>query len=200
MRRRPLLIAAGLIVLALLAAAGWYLGSPLLLDRTVHEEIPFDLPSESEMEDMPASELEAVGTETMATAQAMPDRPMDEEMPAEEEATILSHGQFTGADNFHQGSGRAIVLQLPDGSGLLRLEDFMVTNGPDLHVLLASGDAPDSREDLGEYEDLGELKGNIGNQNYDLPAGLPLDAYQSVVIYCLPFHVIFASAELTSSS
>ena len=55
---------------------------------------------------------------------------------------------------------------------------------------------PADRDELGDYIDLGSLKGNIGNQNYEIPAGTDLSQYQSIVIYCQPFHVVFATATL----
>jgi hypothetical protein len=100
-----------------------------------------------------------------------------------------------GADSFHQGSGQATIYQLPEGGHVLRFEEFDVTNGPDLHVILVKNPSPVSSADVGDdYIDLGSLKGNIGNQNYDIPAGVDLSQYQSVVIYCVPFHVVFATA------
>jgi hypothetical protein len=66
-----------------------------------------------------------------------------------------------------------------------------------LHVILTKHPAPASRSDVGEdYIDLGSLKGNQGNQNYEIPVGTDLSQYQSVVIYCVPFHVVFATATL----
>lgn len=189
---RSLVVSLAILVLGALA---WYLGSPLLLNRTVEEQLPFEVPSQAEMEAMPYSELEVLAEEVMETAAAMPDKPMEEDMP-EQELAIVKSGEIAGADQFHQGSGTATIFELPDGSQILRLEDFMVTNGPDLHVLLAAGANPMGREDLGEYIDLGELKGNIGNQNYEIPPGVELADYNSVVIYCVPFHVLFAHADL----
>lgn len=189
---RSLVVSLAILVLGALA---WYLGSPLLLNRTVEEQLPFEVPSQAEMEAMPDSELEVLAEEVMETAAAMPDKPMEEDMP-EQELAIVKSGEIAGADQFHQGSGTATIFELPDGSQILRLEDFMVTNGPDLHVLLAAGANPMGREDLGEYIDLGELKGNIGNQNYEIPPGVELADYNSVVIYCVPFHVLFAHADL----
>jgi hypothetical protein len=78
----------------------------------------------------------------------------------------------------------------------LRLEDFSVTNGPDLHVLLAENPSPPDHDSLGMYLDLGSLKGNLGDQNYDIPAGTDINQFKSVVIYCLPFHVVFSTADL----
>ena len=112
--------------------------------------------------------------------------------------TLLASGNFRDADSFHRGSGSATFYRLPDGSHLLRLEDFEVTNGPDLRVLLASSNDPMSRDELqsGGYTHLAKLKGNRGNQNYEIPAEINLDEQNSVIIYCMPFHVIFSVAPL----
>ena len=111
---------------------------------------------------------------------------------------VVKRGMFRDADGFHKGEGSATLYTLPDGSHVLRFEDFRVTNGPDLRVLLASHPDPMSRGDVhsGEYVELAKLKGNIGNQNYPLPDGLSPDDYNSVVIYCKPFQVIFSVAPL----
>ncbi len=195
--RRWIILGAVLIAIPI-AAVGWYLASPLFIDRTVDEPLPVDIPSEAELNSLPPSEREALADSVQATAASMPGKAMEEEMPAGEEPTLLREGAFVDADAFHQGSGIASVLELADGQRILRFESFSVTNGPDLHVLLASGISPQSRDDLGEYVDLGELKGNIGDQNYEIPQDLDLDAYQSVVIYCVPFHVIFSVADLSN--
>jgi hypothetical protein len=113
-------------------------------------------------------------------------------------ALVLSKGTFQGADRFHQGSGEATIYRAPDGSHLLRLENFQVTNGPELHVILSPNPAPESRDDVHQpgYLDLGSLKGNVGNQNYEIPADVDVSALSSVVIYCSPFHVVFSIAPL----
>jgi len=73
-----------------------------------------------------------------------------------------------------------------------------VTNGPDLRVLLVGHTDPKTRDDVmdGDYVELDNLKGNKGNQNYELSADIDITAYQSVVIYCKPFHVVFSTALL----
>ena len=117
------------------------------------------------------------------------------------EPVALASGSFRGADSFHQGSGSATIYLLPDGSHLLRLEDFDVTNGPDLRVLLATPNDPQSRSELqdGGYVHLAKLKGNQGNQNYEIPADVDVSAQNSVIIYCMPFHVIFSVAPLNAA-
>ena len=113
-------------------------------------------------------------------------------------AVALSTGQFTDADRFHKGSGTATVYRGPDGSLLLRLEDFTVTNGPDLHVYVTPHENPTSSGEVKAdgYLDLGGLKGNVGNQNYFLPDDFDIKLLGAVVIYCQPFNVIFSVAPL----
>ena len=120
------------------------------------------------------------------------------EMMAASGPVAVKRGTFRDADSFHQGEGSATLYALPDGSHVLRFEDFRVTNGPDLRVLLATHPDPQGRNEVtGQgYVELGKLKGNIGNQNYPLPEGLSPDDYGSVVIYCKPFHVVFSVAPL----
>jgi hypothetical protein len=224
-KNRSLVVAAGLVALVVLVAVGWYLLSPLWINRTVDEAFPFDGPSAAEMADMPTEEMAAVETtleaalpteaevaaldeearaeveeKVMEAAAVMPEQEMDEPMPAAEPVVVLQ-GSFVGADDFHQGSGNAVIYQLPDGSHVLRFEDFSVTNGPDLHVILSGSAAPaTSDEVMAGYVDLGSLKGNIGNQNYEIPAGTDVSQIRSVVIYCQPFQVVFAVATLQDLS
>ena len=110
----------------------------------------------------------------------------------------LKVGEFMDQDSIHKGSGTAIIYQGPDGSLLLRLENFSVTNGPDLHVYLSPHPDPDRGGQVrtAGHVDLGELKGNRGNQNYPIPAGVDVGIQQSVVIYCVPFSVVFSVAML----
>ncbi|HEX6288598.1 MAG TPA: DM13 domain-containing protein [Herpetosiphonaceae bacterium] len=112
------------------------------------------------------------------------------------EPRLLRMGQFHPVE--HEGRGMASIYQLPDGRRVLRLEDFEVLNGPDLYVWLSSAaDASDARTILdSQYVSLGRLKGNQGNQNYELPADLDVSAYHSVTIWCRRFSVNFATAPL----
>jgi len=100
----------------------------------------------------------------------------------------------------HQTSGRATIYKSPDGTPYLRLTDFTTSNGPDVHVLLVRADDKALEQEIvkGELEhvELGALKGNQGDQNYDLPAATDLNKYQAVAIYCERFHAIFGVARL----
>jgi electron transfer DM13 len=100
----------------------------------------------------------------------------------------------------HQTSGRATIYKSADGKEYLRFSDFATSNEPDVHVLLARAEdkALESEVVEGGLDgvELGALKGNQGDQNYDLPAATDLNKYQAVVIYCERFHAIFGVARL----
>ena len=170
---------------------GWWLLSPLWTTVEVDEAFPAAPAPVSTESSMP----EAEPTNAMATAMAEPDKTMEEEMPSVE-MSVLSQGSFYNIA--HIGSGQALVYQLADGSRILRLQDFEVENGPDLHVYLVPiNPVPDSvGVEIAGSIDLGKLKGNIGDQNYEIPADLDLSQFQSVVIWCQPFRVPFTAAAL----
>lgn len=109
---------------------------------------------------------------------------------------------YTGllAGRAHPTSGRASVYRTPDGKRGLRLTDFMTSNGPDVHVVLAQSADESLKQDFvkGQLDsvELGPLKANQGNQNYDLPKSTDLSKYDVVVIYCERFNVVFGIAKL----
>ena len=123
-----------------------------------------------------------------------------------EAAPFMAGGQpqpiYTGTleGKAHPTSGRATIYQSPEGKSFLRLSDFTTSNGPDVHVVLLKADekALGGVAIAGELDkvELGSLKGNQGDQNYDLPAATDLNKYQTVAIYCERFHVIFGSSQL----
>ena len=117
---------------------------------------------------------------------------------AANQVQAVAMGSFKDADAFHRGSGTATIYRTPDGSEVLRLEDLNVTNGPALHVVLSTHPDPERSEQVKQegYVDLGDLKGNRGNQNYPIPAGVDTSIHKSVVIYCYPFAVVFSVATL----
>lgn len=117
---------------------------------------------------------------------------------AEEKAKTLFTGTFHG--KVHQTSGRATVYKESGGQLVLRLTNFKTSNGPDVHVILiAAKDADDDANFLKsgtEKIEIGSLKGNEGDQNYDIPAGTDLKKYQTVSIYCERFNANFGAAPL----
>ena len=115
---------------------------------------------------------------------------VSEDLPTSIESEIVQRGKFEGFDRVHTGSGDVSVIKT-DESYVIRFEDnFNVANGPDLYVGLGKD---------GEYKkgtEIARLKGNIGSQNYALPADINLEDYNEVWIWCRAFSVGFAKASL----
>ena len=218
--KKTLIIIAGTLVSILVMYVGWWLLSPLFINQSVQEAFPAGLPNQSELADMFPEEAEkilenamqvideeyvasltsdeanALENEIMTIAKMAPDHPMDDEMPetdTESEWVLITQGQFQDADNLHKGSGTASIFQNAD-QRVLRFEEFQVTNGPDLHVLLVENVFAANHDEIGNYVDLGKLKGNLGSQNYEIASDVDLSQYQGVMIYCVPFKVVFATA------
>jgi hypothetical protein len=103
----------------------------------------------------------------------------------------LASGPFTGEDG-HSGSGTATVVEQPDSERVLTFTDFDVDPGAAVEVYLT----PDTG-DVSDRVELGGLKGNVGDQQYEIPASADLGRYDSVVLWCTPFTVRIAVAELS---
>jgi Electron transfer DM13 len=112
--------------------------------------------------------------------------------------TVLSRDNFRGLA--HETKGLAAVYQLPDGKRLLRLTDFETSNGPDVHVYLVAAEMANDNATVTQagFIDLGSLKGNKGDQNYEVPVDADLNKYKSVSIWCARFGVNFGAAVLGS--
>jgi len=117
----------------------------------------------------------------------------------EKAAKVLAKGEFHKADK--TGSGTATIYDLAGSRRVLRLTNFSVENGPDLHVrLIAADDAKDTASVAKtDHVELGKLKGNKGSQNYDVPENVDLSKYKAVSIWCDRFSVNFAAAPLTAA-
>lgn len=175
-------VAGALIAATLAVSAGLYWFQPWKVwqDETVREELA-----------VPAGPPETAPLSPGASRPAAPPGPK-----------TLATGELISHE--HRTTGTVKVLRLPDGSRTLRLEGLDTSNGPDLHVWITDAPVKEGREgwgvfDDGAHESLGKLKGNRGDQNYALPAGLDLDRFTSVSIWCARFSVSFGAAELTRS-
>jgi hypothetical protein len=160
--------------LVVLGGIGWYLFRPELLfvNKRVNEELAV---------------APAASATDVATAGAA--------LPAK-----LFAGQFHSVA--HETKGTATIHDLGAGHRVLRLTEFATSNGPDVRVyLVAAADAADNETvTKAGFVELGKLKGNEGDQNYDVPADLDLDKYRAVTIWCRRFSVNFATAPLTPAS
>jgi len=177
-RRPAFLAAAAGVLLAVGFAVYWFAPWNLVVDRTVEEALPSIAPAE--LVDDGAGDAAADG-----------DVGTDDRGPA-----TLSRGPFRSLE--HATRGSALVVELADGSRLVRLEGLETSNGPDLRVILSSEAPQDDWHvyDDGELLDLGALKGNLGSSNYEIPDGTDLSDFQSVVVWCRRFSVGFGVAPL----
>ena len=118
-----------------------------------------------------------------------------EETALETDAQTVLRGAFHS--NAHPTRGTATVQQLHDGSLTLRFTDFETSDGPDVQIyLVASDDVQDAADVARGFVNLGALKGNIGDQNYRIPAGTDLSRYRAVSVWCRRFGVNFGAAAL----
>jgi Electron transfer DM13 len=179
---RVKLTALGTVVLGIIAVAVWFQPQTLFFDQTVDEAAPLTAAANSTQ--APPATTEAIAaepsegdTETTVSAE------VQEQFPV---------GEFI--DLAHVGP----VIELDDGSYILRFENLDVDNGPDLRVILSASPlvGDDGAYDDVEFLDLGDLRGNIGNQNYEIPAGTDLAKYETVAIWCRRFNVSFNAAEI----
>ena len=110
---------------------------------------------------------------------------------------VLSQGNFHGVA--HDGMGTATIYELKNGKRVLRFADFETSNGPDVQVYLVAADDAKDNETVTQagFIHLGPIKGNKGDQNYDVPADLDLKKYRAVTIWCRRFGVNFATAPLS---
>ena len=211
MRRRTVLIivAVAIVIVGLAVTKPWL----YFVNREVNEAFPgLSAEQREAVSNMPEEEKQALITmakentemaEDTAIAQIGEDtvvpeaeQAMPPEMPAE--PRVLAQGSFIDIDPVHGAVGSATIYELPAGERILRFQDFRSKNGPDLHVFLSTEAPTSTFGSLGDNEvDLGELKGNVGNQNYEIPADVDLSQYRSIVIYCVPFHVVFSTAEFS---
>lgn len=164
-------VAAGLLVFGVL----WFEPHKLFVEKTVNEALPGGPPS--------ASPADPGATSPPAAA-----------------SVKLAGGAFQRLE--HPTTGTASIVRLADGSHVLRFEDLDTSNGPDLRVYLSTVPASDdwyAYGRTGTYLELGELKGNRGDQNYSIPAGTDLSRFRSAVIWCVRFRVGFGVAPLTAA-
>jgi hypothetical protein len=107
----------------------------------------------------------------------------------------VRRGDFVSRE--HRTEGTVRILRLSDGRHVARLEGLDTSNGPDLYVYLSANSArgvADRFDD--EYVSLGRLRGNLGDQNYDVPVGTDLERFATLVIWCDRFDAVFGAADL----
>ena len=181
---------AGVWVAAAIAAFGFYWTS--VRDTVVDEDV-------ATVADLPAAASAEPGPEPDPAPAPEPEpapRPEPEPEPAPEPPPpmneLLGSGTFTGLDG-HDAGGTATAIDLADGGRVVTLTDFFVDPGPAVFIYLT----PDENTTSGDIVNLGSLKGNRGNQQYEIPAGVDLTRHDTVLLWCDAFSVRMAASPLT---
>ena len=117
----------------------------------------------------------------------------------EKEPMPVTKGMFKSLA--HDTKVIAAIYELADGKRTLRLTEFETSNGPDVHVYLTPAEIEKGSDAIKQagFIDLGSMKGNKGDQNYDLPAGVDLTKFKNVTIWCARFGVNFGTAPLSQA-
>lgn len=191
-------------VLVIIAAV--YLVSPLFISTEINEPLPPTLNATTGFEEFSKmSEDERIEIAKNMTneqksqmliqfAESGNNSRLDENMNVNsltESNRSIGTAIFVGVnDGIHNAEGQAKIIPISDDDSILRLENLKVTNGPDLYVYLSTD------KSASDFVNLGKLKANNGNQNYNIPSETDLSKYNTVLIWCKAFSVLFGSAEL----
>ncbi|HYI52106.1 MAG TPA: DM13 domain-containing protein [Microbacterium sp.] len=177
-------IGAALAVTAVVVAGLVFQPWLLFIDVRVDDEIPATV----------ATTPAAASPAAEPTGDATPAPPPPPAAPVD-----LLTGSFVSHE--HPTTGTVRVIEHPDGTRQLAIVGLETTNGPDVHVWLSAGPVLEGFDGWFtaagyEYVDLGPIKGNIGDQLYDIPAGVDLNAFRTVDLWCVQFAVSFGAAAL----
>jgi hypothetical protein len=210
--RRNIKIIAPVTLVALAGVAYLAFGvfgvHTLFIDDTVDEDGPvFASGAAAPTDTLPQVETTAPPTTAVPAAPTATDGPNATEAPVvtdaptttvapEPQIVTLAEGTFIPRGRY-SGEGQALVLNDGSEQRFLRFENFSTDNGPDLRVYLTVSDANgDSGAFDDDFVDLGVLKGNIGDQNYEIPPDVDLSVYDTVVVWCVRFSTPFTAADL----
>ncbi|GAB3533398.1 DM13 domain-containing protein [Arthrobacter tecti] len=164
----------------------------LFIDVRVDESLPTVLtPTATEPPETPGLPEASVSPGSLPTDQATDEVPAGPVQLAE--GSLISHE--------HATSGTVRIIEQPDGQRVLTLENLDTSNGPDVHVWLSAADVvegPDGWYTAGsaDFVDLGIIKGNQGNQVYEIPDDVDLTTFRAVDLWCVQFSVSFGAAQL----
>ena len=172
------LIGVGVVFLLVIAGYVYFTAT-----RTIEVQEVSPLRVNDDMDTMTAAEKEQFQEEVDEAKEKV--MVMDDQMDGE--ATLLAQGEFK--PRAHEVMGKALLIQAGN-SKILRFEDFETINGPDLHIWLASSLGDD------DYVDLGPIKATKGNVNYEIPTNVDTNRYNKVLVWCVPFRILFSYTEL----
>ncbi|MGQ4506761.1 DM13 domain-containing protein [Dermabacteraceae bacterium P13103] len=191
MKNKKIALSAVAVVFVVVAGVVLALTQPwrAFTSSTVDEALPGT--SAPAAQSAPAEEQGAPAEEQNAPAE---EKPAQEKPAAPAGPVTLTQGEFTSLE--HKTSGTAKIVELPDGSRVLRLENLASSDGPDLKVIVTGKSGGYESLKKADYTSLGALKATHGNQNYALPAGFDIKNAASVLIWCERFSAPFGVAPL----
>ena len=202
---RRLAIAGGVLAVGLgIFVIVWFEPHKLFIDERVDEGLEgFSSPVAADT----TTVVPTTTTTTPATT-APPDSDSTTSTTTTTTSTTTTTAAPSGPVVLHQselqspgkaGTGDVFLIELEDGSRVIRVENLDVGNGPDLRVILSPSELVDDRDayHVDGFYDLGELKGNQGNQNYEIPDGVDLSEYATVAIFCIRFNYTFNAATIS---
>lgn len=193
-QNKPLLGGIAVVVAGFLAwlAFGFFGIQAAFIDNEVSEGGPVFTATAAEQDEVAASDEFQDAMAEAEENRTESDEPAEDAMPDSEPAEIVTlySGDFSGESRYTI-NGDALVLNDGSEQRFLRFENFDSDNGPDLKVYL--------RAENGDFVSLGNLKGNIGDQNYEIPVDVDLDVFSTVEIWCERFGVGFGGAELMAA-
>jgi len=189
-------IILGIIVIAILGFA-YYAISPLFRNKEVHDALPEAVVKTTpdpldNTDSMPADlerevEIIDIGNSDGGNTE---EKELVSESPREETPIPVEtkSARVLGTSG-HPAEGTARVIETTEGI-IVRFENFKTINGPNLHVYLSKD------LEAKDFVDLGPIRGTSGNINYTVPNDINITEYKYVLHWCVPFRVLFNSAEI----
>ncbi|MDP2630019.1 MAG: DM13 domain-containing protein [Candidatus Uhrbacteria bacterium] len=160
----------GVTIIITAIPVAWYLISPIWRVQELEEVSPLEqVPISAQPEE--AKQQQVQKTDSIASS-----------LPA-----VIARGAFVS--QAHGVSGSALLIE-QDDARILRFENFETVNGPDLHIYLSTDTSAK------DFVDLGVIRATKGNVNYPVASDIDIKKYNTVLIWCVPFRILFSSAQL----
>lgn len=209
MRKKKWMIIGAVGAVALVVALVLFQPWLLFVDKRVDDALPTVATRPAAATPTASAAPQAAGQATasssptpadaQAPAEATPVPEATEAAPAEDVVREVAAGTFISHE--HDTSGRASIVRLPDGHHQLVFENLSTSLGPDVRVWLSAGPVVEGFAGwttAGQHPhlDVAPLKGNLGNQVYDLPADFDPAQWPTVDLWCEDFSVSFGAAAL----
>jgi hypothetical protein len=163
------------IVAIIALSAAYYLIAPAFTSLEASEASPLDHMDSQTLSDF-NKEMEAVKDVVFEESETFPSK-----------AKLISQATFK--PRAHEVEGEALLIE-SEKETTLRFENFETINGPNLHIYLSSD------LEANDFIDLGKIKATKGNVNYKIPTNTNTTKYNKVLVWCVPFKVLFSYADL----